>query len=488
MNFPFHRIGVDPGVMLHDNFGDLVSPRKLGAVNGYSLIEDKKIGKRIDWAIKDYFEKQRFSEGLVIKSVLATVSQPTFPNSWKEVQGRILMNGASGDRALDHFKRHFKNAKEADKYFSRAFNERPQASSCITHSHECRVFSVEAKNFFNFYHFMIETLHQLVLVPADVEVVNIVSRSEEVKPFVVKWIHQIFPELKEKINFVHPRNFKENSDFVSLTPISGRHLLYQLAGAHIGQINKRAPQDDSWQGYDARRQHVSTLSLNSVDRSLVDFRRRALKHAKASGYISNLTRIYVARKSGYSRDRKMEGEEILFAILQELGFVKVYLEDMDPLEQVAVMNSAECVVLQHGAGLANMIFASPYTHFFEIGTAQTAFQRWKDFIPLAHVSQCHYHSLFVDMDFPAEAGMPVFSKHGLVAPKLNATSIRRIVEIVESYLNEAIPGRIAGLVHHAERIEGTQPDSMLWRLIQEQGLTFDYDDYEAENWGETINS
>lgn len=485
MSFPFHRLGVDSGLMLHSDLGNLVTPRKLGAVNGYSLIEHKRIGRRVETAIKDYFEKRRFSEGLVVKSILATAAQPTFPNNWKEVRGRILLNGASGDRAISHFGRGFKSAKQMNRCFHKEWkNIQNQSENIRNHPHECRIFSVEARNLFNFYHFMIETLHQLTLVPADAEVVNIVSRDEAPKPFVRKWIDQIFPELADKVKFVHPRDFDGRLNSSTLTPISGRHLLYQLSGNHINQINNRAPKDESWLGYDASMHHISTLKLNSVDRSLLDFQQIALKRADVYGCGSGLTRIYVARKPGYSRDRKMEGEDKLFAILRELGFVKICLEDLEPLEQIATMNSAECVVLQHGAGLANMIFGSPYTHFFEIGTGQTAFQRWQDFIPLAHVSQCHYHSIFVDMNFPAESGMPAFSKHGLVAPKLNTRSIRGIVEIVESNLNEAIPGKIAGLVYHAERIEGTQPDSMLWRLIKEQALTLGRGDFEAENWGE----
>lgn len=476
MNFPFHRVGVDSGVAIHNDLENLVFPAMSGAVRGYSHINSEKISEKVDKNITDYYQRRRFAESLVVKSSLATISEPKFPKTWKKSSGQVVLNGASGDRALNYYRSETGNIKIADRIYTDVFNKNIVDISEVKSS-ECegREFSIEIKNLSNFYHFLIESLQQLTLVPDNASVVNVVSRDEDPKLFSKKWIAQLFPELTDKIRFVHPRDADEAIGDSTLTPLSGKHLLYQVTGSHVDLVNERAPMDTWWTGYNSGKHHVATLGLNSYDSSLLAFQQMALNRVAEEGCVSNLSRVYIARKPGLSRDRKMKNEDKLIAALEELGFVKIYLEDLEPLEQIALMNSADCVVMQHGAGMANMIFGNPYTHFIEIGTAQTALRRWGDFIPLTHVSQCHYHAVFVDMDFPEEQGIPAFANHGLVSPVLTDSSIKKIVELAEHCIRETVPGSVAGLEYHAEQLQGSQPDSMVWKLIEEQNPMHDVD-------------
>lgn len=473
MTFPFHRIGVDPGVTLHDNLEDMVNPKEMGSVIGYSLVNGENMQKVAEKNLVRYFRRRRFSEGLEIKSVLATLSTPRFPKTWKTAKGLIVLNGAAGDRAknlyLDKDNNTKKNIGKKDNSFAEEYKaSMVDVSDIDIKPQDSNVFSVEAKNLFNFFHFLTETLHQLELVPDNASVINIISRNKNPKSFAKKWIEQLYPELIDKINFIHPQDFSKNDYTSTLTPMSGKHLLYQFYGKHIDMINERAPRDAWWRGYDARKFYLSTIDMNSYDSSLLKFQKRGIRLAAETGHVSNVPFVYVARKHGYGRVREMPGEDKLFSILKDMGFVKVYLEEMEPLSQVALMNSAKCVVMQHGAGMSNMIFGNPYTHFFEIGTVQTISRRWDDFIPLTHIGQCHYHSFCVDMDFPEEAGMPDFDTDGLVSPKLDNASIQKIVETIESCMNEDMPGSVAGLVHHAENIRNAQVKAMLGGKLKEQ--------------------
>jgi capsular polysaccharide biosynthesis protein len=68
-------------------------------------------------------------------------------------------------------------------------------------------------------------------------------------------------------------------------------------------------------------------------------------------------RIYITRRKATGRHVANEAE--LLATLQPLGFVSVVAEELDWLHQIALFHHAECIVAPHGAGLANLVFASP---------------------------------------------------------------------------------------------------------------------------------
>ena len=75
-------------------------------------------------------------------------------------------------------------------------------------------------------------------------------------------------------------------------------------------------------------------------------------------------RIYVSRKN--AGGRRLANEAELLRELEPLGFRPVVLEGMAWLDQARLFRDAEAVVAPHGAGLANLVFASPGTTVVEL--------------------------------------------------------------------------------------------------------------------------
>ena len=89
-------------------------------------------------------------------------------------------------------------------------------------------------------------------------------------------------------------------------------------------------------------------------------------------------RLYISRAK--ASGRRVANEAELLGILGEFGFVSIALEDRGWLEQVKLFREAEAIAGPHGAGLANLIFASrgalalefiapgyPFTFYPQIG-------------------------------------------------------------------------------------------------------------------------
>jgi capsular polysaccharide biosynthesis protein len=75
-------------------------------------------------------------------------------------------------------------------------------------------------------------------------------------------------------------------------------------------------------------------------------------------------RCYVARRS--SRNRRLMNEEELILALAPLGVAAIELERLPLAEQIALFSQAELIVAPHGAGLANLVYASPGSRLIEL--------------------------------------------------------------------------------------------------------------------------
>ena len=75
-------------------------------------------------------------------------------------------------------------------------------------------------------------------------------------------------------------------------------------------------------------------------------------------------RIYISRAK--AARRKLLNEDQVWAVLEKLGFEKVFMEDLDFQDQVAMMQQAAIVVAPHGAAITNILFCRPGTHVVEI--------------------------------------------------------------------------------------------------------------------------
>lgn len=84
-----------------------------------------------------------------------------------------------------------------------------------------------------------------------------------------------------------------------------------------------------------------------------------------SKWVLDLFDHYPARDEGFSKrilvnrrgTRKLKLTEKTKQRLERCGFVEYFLEDMTNSQQIALFRNAESVIAQHGAGLANLVFA-----------------------------------------------------------------------------------------------------------------------------------
>ena len=70
-------------------------------------------------------------------------------------------------------------------------------------------------------------------------------------------------------------------------------------------------------------------------------------------------RIYISRRK--ASERRVGNEGALVDRLRSLGFARYELEDLSPAQQIRLFQKAEVVVGPHGAGLANLLFATDAT-------------------------------------------------------------------------------------------------------------------------------
>jgi capsular polysaccharide biosynthesis protein len=85
-----------------------------------------------------------------------------------------------------------------------------------------------------------------------------------------------------------------------------------------------------------------------------------LREQVSHGEVASRTRrLYISRRK--ASHRRVRNEEALMRSLQGRGFRRYDLEDLGPQKQIQLFREAELVVAPHGAGLANLLFATGIT-------------------------------------------------------------------------------------------------------------------------------
>ena len=79
-------------------------------------------------------------------------------------------------------------------------------------------------------------------------------------------------------------------------------------------------------------------------------------------------RFYISR--GKARNRWILNEDALLAALSRYGVERIYLEDFNIVDQVALFHQAEFICGPHGAGFSNLVFCRPGTRVVEILATQ----------------------------------------------------------------------------------------------------------------------
>nr|WP_240335627.1 glycosyltransferase family 61 protein [Pseudotabrizicola algicola] len=298
-------------------------------------------------------------------------------------------------------------------------------------------FALGCRNTFNYFHFLTETLPQLTVLD-EIEFqgrifLHFPNHPEKTRPFVLGFIRALFPELADRLVLERaPRDYPR-----VLTAFSFQWAYFQFPSQVVGSLDPLAPSDLSWHGHTGSRTTRAVLAMNSVESSLLSLRARGLAAVEHRAFDHLPKRVYICRKTGEARDRKLRGEAALLELLTVFGFEAVALEDLSPLDQIALMARAEIVVTAHGAGLANMVFANRDATVIEIGTLQTAQIRWGDFWPAAHVSGCRYVSFVADHDCDNPLEVPDFNLVGLVPVHLSERGLGRLMAFVATLCGHA---------------------------------------------------
>lgn len=93
-----------------------------------------------------------------------------------------------------------------------------------------------------------------------------------------------------------------------------------------------------------------------------DFLRRSFLPV-SSGTDMKKKRLYVSRSR--SNGRNVLNEPEVMAVLEPLGFERIFSEEFSFLEQVKRFSQAEIIVAPHGAGLSNLVFCDRNTKVLE---------------------------------------------------------------------------------------------------------------------------
>lgn len=111
-----------------------------------------------------------------------------------------------------------------------------------------------------------------------------------------------------------------------------------------------------------------------------------LHHAKPPSDKPPWRRLYISRKTG----RRMANEDDLLDGLAERGFECVQLEDLSLDEQISRFQEAAIIAGPHGAGHANILWASPGTRLLEVFHPD-----WMHpcYALLSQILGLHYHCL-----------------------------------------------------------------------------------------------
>ncbi len=75
-------------------------------------------------------------------------------------------------------------------------------------------------------------------------------------------------------------------------------------------------------------------------------------------------RVFISRAK--AQRRRLENEEQIWPLLRRAGFERVFMEELEFEEQVALMRETAILFAPHGAGLTNMMFCDSGTHIVEI--------------------------------------------------------------------------------------------------------------------------
>lgn len=186
-------------------------------------------------------------------------------------------------------------------------------------------------------------------------------------------------------------------------------MVSSLACFGVGETEFFPPEDN------VRVNHLilpqNPLRHREVPRASAEFVRRHVLAGIDTSHVpgERPRRVFISRAR--SRGRKIVNEEEVAEFLADRGYRRVFTEDMTFAEQVAMMQQAEVLVSQHGAGLTNLIFLPRGARVLELfrrppggGASSTVAERLGPTYPrLAAAVGMHYYCMLCSAADPRQS-------------------------------------------------------------------------------------
>lgn len=430
----FHTPLLMPGLAYIQSPGWLVRPARRARVELVAASDVPELQEAMENA------NRRYVAGMLEQAIEVAVSpvvmrDAVFRNSYAQIDGRYVLNGASGDRLRTKFDASNKAGWRQDRlveYFRRGRRRSSDLHADTAPASRRKPVAIEMKNGTNFYHFLTETLGHLACFLDDDsnEPITLHHGGSEVRGFVPGFVQTVFPEIAHRIRFAARRGKFDKVRSV----YNHRHYLYQVNDPLVEQALAAPGMDPRWMRLHRDPRGVKRLRMNAFDSGQRMLRETALSRLDPAMLRDLPKRIYVARaeSSEAARARGVQGQAALLEALEAQGFQRVYFETMTPLMQIASMQAADIMISPHGAGFANMLFARPDTLVIELANRQTQLHRWGDFLSVAHAAGCRYATIFADVNSDDPGSVPAI-KDGHLGIGIGRRALEAIMALVESY-------------------------------------------------------
>ena len=246
---------------------------------------------------------------------------------------------------------------------------------------------IQARDIHFFFHFMTETLPQFVSIQESGATgpITICDLNEPPK-YVMGFIETLFPDLAGRVTISGRRHVVNDvllvDDFEDLIRAHGALDIPPLP--HGVKLHRQDPNGLS--GLSAMFSNSHSINLKRI----AEIGREVAKTVDTSKLPK---RLFISRRKAATRG--LVNEDLLLKKLEKLGVEPFIAEDYSPAEQIAAFAGAELVIGPHGAGMTNIMFASPDCHAIELTQRQYT-GRSRHFIRLADIAKCSYEIILCD--------------------------------------------------------------------------------------------
>lgn len=430
----FHMPGLHPGISYLNAAPEwILRPVQGARVRMFAESDDDGIRDSQQNAITRQ-ERRMLTSVMEIGCAPVVLEAATFHKGAATIADRVWLNGAAGNRLRTRFDQQNREDWRQDRLVSAFQRARRNATLPLPvwegAAHDLPI-AIELKNGFNYYHFTIETLGCLAAFADDDsgQPIWLHMPNDNARDFVMGFVRAVFPGIADRVEAVG----KPHSYDRVRAHYSHRHYLYQTSDELIPPVFAQEGVDPRWESQ-MRSQPLyrKNVAMASYDSSLRQLRDHALRQVPARMVGSMPRLVWMGRdESGAARSRGITGIDQMLAALAARGFEQVSFEHLTPVQQIAQMQAADVLIAPHGAGLANMVYAKPGALIIEIGNRQTQLHRWGDFLPGAHVSRCHYETVFADVAGLDDLAQIPHVSQGLLGVHVGKRAAHRILDLVD---------------------------------------------------------